>query len=78
MEWIKENLYDGYELLGDIEGNAVRLLIVHPKGQKLVRVKHMTQNDIDNSDLDDIRRHFARLIDNIQSKTLEQLQLTCS
>ena len=78
MEWIKEDLYDGYELFGDVEDNAVRLFIIHPNGQKLIRVKHMTQNDIDNSNLDDIRRHFARLISNIQSKTLEQLQLACN
>jgi len=78
MEWIKENLCNGYELFGDVEDNAVRLFIIHPKGQKLIRMKHMTQNDLDSADLDDIRRHFSRLINNIQLKTLEQLQLACS
>ena len=78
MEWINKNLIDGYDLIGDVDGHIVRLIIKHPNGEKLVRTKHMTQNDIDNADLDDIRIHFSRQIDNIQSMTLEQLQLFCN
>ena len=77
MEWINENLFDDYDLIGDIDDHVVRLIITHPNGTKIVRTKHMAQIDIDNSDLDDIRRHFSRMIGKIQSMTLEQLQLIC-
>ena len=79
MEWMNESLGGDYDLIGDIvKDSVVRLYIRHPKGDKLLRIKHMNQVDIDNSSLDDIRTHFSRLIDNIQSKTLEQLQITCN
>lgn len=78
MEWISEPLLDGYELVGDIDEHVIRLFVRYPNGEKLIRIKHMGQIDLDNCDLDDIRRHFSRLISNIQSKTLEQLQLLCN
>ena len=78
MEWIRESLADGYELVGDINENVVRLIVEHPNGKKVVQTKHMAQIDFDNCDLDNIRRYFSRPISKIQSKTPEQLQLLCN
>jgi hypothetical protein len=78
MEWIHRQLSEGYELIGDVDGHIVRLFIRHPKGNKIIKTKHMTQIDIDSCNLDDIRRYFSRHVDSIQSKTPQQLQILCN
>lgn len=77
MEWIRKKLIDDYELVGNINENVIQLIIEHPKGQKIIQTKHMTQIDFDNCDFDNIRRYFSRPISKIETKTLEQLQLLC-
>jgi hypothetical protein len=78
MEWLNNELYDGYRLIGDISGPVVRLFIRHPFGDKLLVVKHMPQSDLDNANLEDIRQHFSRHIHKMKSKTLSQVKLQCT
>jgi hypothetical protein len=77
MQWISENLVGGYELVGDVEDQIVRLAVKHSGGEKTIKVKHMSQNDINEATTDDFRRHFSRIIDKIRAKTPEQLELLC-
>lgn len=77
MEWINKNLYDNYVLVGDMTDHIIKLYIIHPNGIKIIKEKHMSQHDIDNCDLDNIRRYFSKNISKIESMTEDQLQSYC-
>jgi len=77
MEWINKNLFENYNIVGNIDGNVVGLYVEHPDGTKTVKEKHMSRIDADNCALDDIRQFFSNKISKIESLTIEQLQLYC-
>jgi len=78
MQWINEQLIGEYVLSGDAIDGTVRLIIHFPGGEKILRVKHMTQSDLNDATVDDIRRHFSRIVDKIKAKSEDQLKLLCT
>ena len=75
MQWLNENLYDTYSLIGETADGVVKLSLLHPNGEKIIRIKYMRQPDLDNATSDDIKQHFSGIIAKIKAKSKEQLEI---
>lgn len=77
MRWIEHPLNDGYTLIGELQEGIASLYVEHPQGRKDIKRKFLTQVDLDSVTTDDIEQYFARQIDRVKSKSLDQLKLFC-